>query len=73
MGFTHNWRVLAFLRFLLGIFEGGMLPGMVYIISSWYVFSSSKFFLGTVLSLVLSGTAVLKSTGESAGPTLWAS
>jgi MFS family permease len=44
MGFTHNWRVLSFLRFLLGIFEGGMLPGMVYIISSWYVFSSSKFF-----------------------------
>ncbi|PMD15411.1 MFS general substrate transporter, partial [Hyaloscypha hepaticicola] len=36
MGFTHNWRVLAFLRFVLGIFEGGMLPGMVYIISSWY-------------------------------------
>ncbi|EXJ67576.1 uncharacterized protein A1O5_09589 [Cladophialophora psammophila CBS 110553] len=36
MGFTTDWRVVAFLRFLLGAFEGGVLPGMVYIISCWY-------------------------------------
>ncbi|EXJ80938.1 hypothetical protein A1O3_07226 [Capronia epimyces CBS 606.96] len=36
MGFTSSWRVLAFLRFLLGLFEGGILPGMVFIISCWY-------------------------------------
>ncbi|KAK5215971.1 hypothetical protein LTR72_011029 [Exophiala xenobiotica] len=36
MGFTNNWKVTAFVRFLLGIFEGGVLPGIVYIISCWY-------------------------------------
>ncbi|KIW35965.1 uncharacterized protein PV06_11727 [Exophiala oligosperma] len=29
-------NVVAFLRFLLGGFEGGVLPGIVYLISSWY-------------------------------------
>jgi MFS family permease len=73
MGFTHNWRALAFLRFMLGVFEGGLLPGVVYIISSWYVFSLMRIFVGPVLSLVLSGTVAMKFTGESVGPTLWAS
>ena len=41
MGFTSNWRVVAFLRFLLGAFEGGILPGVVYIISCWYVIYDS--------------------------------
>ncbi|OQV05076.1 hypothetical protein CLAIMM_09870 [Cladophialophora immunda] len=36
MGFASNWKVVAFLRFLLGAFEGGVLPGIVYIISCWY-------------------------------------
>jgi len=35
MAFTSNWQVMAFLRFLLGAFEGGVLPGMVYMISCW--------------------------------------
>ena len=35
MAFTDNWQVMTFLRFLLGIFEGGILPGMVYVISCW--------------------------------------
>lgn len=37
MAFTNNWKVMVFLRFLLGLFEGGVLPAMVYIIGSWYV------------------------------------
>lgn len=36
MAFTHNWGAMVFLRFLLGGFEGGVLPAMVYIIGSWY-------------------------------------
>lgn len=28
MGFVHNWQVMVFLRFLLGLFEGGVLPGI---------------------------------------------
>jgi sugar phosphate permease len=46
MGFTNNWKVVAFVRFLLGIFEGGVLPGIVYIISCWYVIHQSLGILG---------------------------
>lgn len=35
MAFLDNWRGLAVLRFLLGIFEGGVLPGLVFLISTW--------------------------------------
>jgi len=36
MGFVHNWQVMAFLRFLLGAFEGGVLPGVTFTIACWY-------------------------------------
>ncbi|KAK5172366.1 uncharacterized protein LTR77_004005 [Saxophila tyrrhenica] len=36
MGFTHNWQVVAFLRFMLGAFEGGVLPGVTFVIACWY-------------------------------------
>lgn len=36
MGFAPNWKVLAFLRFMLGLFEGGIYPACVYLLSSWY-------------------------------------
>ena len=36
MAFLHNWHVMAFCRFLLGVFEGGVLPGITFTISSWY-------------------------------------
>jgi MFS family permease len=37
MAFTNNWQVMAFLRFMLGAFEGGVLPGVTFIIACWYV------------------------------------
>lgn len=36
MGFVPNWQVLAFLRFMLGLFEGGIYPACVFLLSSWY-------------------------------------
>ncbi|KAJ7686518.1 major facilitator superfamily domain-containing protein, partial [Mycena rosella] len=36
MGFVPNWQVLSFLRALLGTFEAGFFPSLVYIISTWY-------------------------------------
>ncbi|KIW96533.1 uncharacterized protein Z519_03602 [Cladophialophora bantiana CBS 173.52] len=36
MGFLHNWGAMAFLRFLLGTFEGGVLPGITFTIACWY-------------------------------------
>ena len=36
MAFLHNWQVMAFLRFMLGAFEGGVLPGVTFTIACWY-------------------------------------
>lgn len=36
MGFTKDWKQLAALRVVLGIFEAGYFPGAVYLLSTWY-------------------------------------
>jgi MFS family permease len=36
MGWTHNLSGLIACRFFLGVFEAGLLPGCVYVISMWY-------------------------------------
>ncbi|KPI44191.1 putative transporter [Cyphellophora attinorum] len=36
MGFVHHWVSLTVLRALLGIFEAGLYPGAVFVITSWY-------------------------------------
>jgi MFS family permease len=36
MAFISNWQAVAFMRFLLGAFEGGVLPGIVFSISCFY-------------------------------------
>ncbi|KAL4973708.1 major facilitator superfamily domain-containing protein [Aspergillus desertorum] len=37
MGLVHDWRELAGLRVVLGLFEAGLFPAAVFLISSWYV------------------------------------
>jgi MFS family permease len=32
----HTWTALAGLRALVGVFEAGLFPGAVYLISVWY-------------------------------------
>ena len=36
MGFVRNWVPLTVLRLFLGVFEAGLFPGAIFIISSWY-------------------------------------
>ncbi|KAK1239269.1 hypothetical protein MKX07_008757 [Trichoderma sp. CBMAI-0711] len=36
MGFVHSYNSLIALRFLLGIFEAGVLPGTIYVTSMYY-------------------------------------
>lgn len=36
MGFVHSYGALIGLRFLLGIFEAGVLPGIIYVTSMYY-------------------------------------
>ncbi|OJJ60229.1 hypothetical protein ASPSYDRAFT_78444 [Aspergillus sydowii CBS 593.65] len=37
MGLVHDWRELAGLRVVLGVFEAGLFPSAVFLISSWYI------------------------------------
>ena len=37
LGASHNFATLAAVRFLLGAFEAGLFPGMVYYLTFWYV------------------------------------
>lgn len=36
MGFVHSYQALVGLRFLLGIFEAGVLPGIIFVSSMYY-------------------------------------
>lgn len=36
MGFVTNWRQLAGLRALLGVFEATLFPGASFLIACWY-------------------------------------
>src|SRR5512140_1363910 len=36
MGFVHSYAALVALRVLLGVFEAGVLPGIVYVSSMYY-------------------------------------
>ncbi|KAL3434275.1 major facilitator superfamily domain-containing protein [Aspergillus tetrazonus] len=37
MGLVNDWRELAGLRVVLGLFEAGLFPAAVFLISSWYI------------------------------------
>ncbi|KAF7922074.1 uncharacterized protein EAE98_008285 [Botrytis deweyae] len=36
LGFTHNFAGVTAVRFLLGMFEAGLFPGLVYYLTFWY-------------------------------------
>jgi MFS family permease len=36
IGWTHDLRGLVVCRVFLGMFEAGLLPGSIYIVSMWY-------------------------------------
>ncbi|KAF7563343.1 hypothetical protein G7046_g776 [Stylonectria norvegica] len=54
-GFVHSRAALCGVRFLLGIFEAGMLPGIAYYLSRWYCRSELTFRLS--LYIVMSPLA----------------
>lgn len=36
MAFVHNFSQAAGVRFVLGMFEAGLMPGIAYYLSRWY-------------------------------------
>merc|ERR1711988_934205 len=64
-GFVQNWVVLIPLRLLLGLFEAGYFPGIVYLISTWYSrYDMHKRYAGFYcLGLVASGLGGILAFG----------
>lgn len=73
MAFVHNLSAACGVRFLLGVFEAGMMPGISYYLSRWYrrselVFRLSLFIVmaplaGAFGGLIASGILSLSSIG----------
>lgn len=58
--FVTNFSTLCTIRFLLGIFEAGMMPGIVYFLSRWYrqnelTFRVSLFIISAALAGAFGG------------------
>ncbi|KIX98587.1 uncharacterized protein Z520_05888 [Fonsecaea multimorphosa CBS 102226] len=59
-GFVHYWYQLLPLRIVLGMLEGGFLPGCVYLMSTWYVrhelqIRNSLFYVLGIMASAFSG------------------
>ncbi|KAK4452643.1 major facilitator superfamily domain-containing protein [Podospora aff. communis PSN243] len=76
-GFVNNFSQAAAVRFLLGLFEAGMMPGIAYYLSRWYTRSELTFRLGLYIvmaplagafgGLLASGILTLDSVGSVKG------
>ncbi|KAL8861281.1 MAG: hypothetical protein Q9198_010535, partial [Flavoplaca austrocitrina] len=64
-GFVQQWWVYIPLRLILGLFEAGYFPGVVYLISTWYSrFDMQKRYAGFYcLGLVASGCSGIVAFG----------
>lgn len=79
MGFVHSYAALVALRVLLGVFEAGVLPGIVYVSSMYYKRHEyqkrmSFFFCSTVVAGAFGGLlayAIAKISTPTMGPWRW--
>lgn len=81
LGFVRHWYDLIPLRLLLGLFEAGMFPGALYMMSCWYPRYELQqrvalfYFIGTLASAF---TGILaygfsQLAGNGSGPSWWMS
>ncbi|ORY59184.1 major facilitator superfamily domain-containing protein [Pseudomassariella vexata] len=59
IGFVRSYEALVILRFFLGVFEAGVLPGIIYLISMYY----KRHELQTRMSLVICSTLIAGAFG----------
>lgn len=78
MGFVNSYGALVALRFLLGIFEAGVLPGIIYVTSMYYKRHEyqkrmSFFFCSTVVAGAFGGLLAyaIAKLGGRAGLAAW--
>ncbi|EKM81127.1 hypothetical protein AGABI1DRAFT_56500 [Agaricus bisporus var. burnettii JB137-S8] len=79
MGFVSSWIHLAVCRVLLGAFEAGFFPGLVFVITTWYTRHEVQKRLGAfyVISILIGGFSpifayVLTLLGGKQGIPAWA-
>lgn len=65
MGFTNTWGELLVCRIIFGVFEGGLFPGCIYLVSCWYTrFEIQKRFVAFyVLGSISNGFGSLLAYG----------
>lgn len=65
MAFVSNWGLLCLTRALLGVFEAGFFPALVFIIQTWYKRSEVQKRLAAfyLISIVLGGFAAILAYG----------
>lgn len=57
LGFTHSFASVTAVRFLLGAFEAGLFPGLVYYLTFWYRTEERSIRVAFILaSATLAGT-----------------
>ncbi|KAH7317030.1 major facilitator superfamily domain-containing protein [Stachybotrys elegans] len=78
MGFVNSYSALVGLRFLLGVFEAGVLPGIIYVTSMYYKRHEyqkrmSLFFCSTVIAGAFGGLLAygIAGMGGAAGLAAW--
>ena len=78
MGFVHSYGALVALRFLLGVFEAGVLPGIIYVTSMYYKRHEyqkrmSFFFCSTVVAGAFGGLLAyaIANLGGQMGIAAW--
>ncbi|KAF8894002.1 major facilitator superfamily domain-containing protein [Infundibulicybe gibba] len=59
MGFVENWGQLAICRVLLGVFEAGFFPALVYIITTWYAHTLDRPCIFYLVSIVIGGFSAI--------------
>lgn len=50
LGGTHSYATVTVVRFLLGVFEAGLFPGLVYYLTFWYRSSERSFRVAVILA-----------------------
>lgn len=49
-GWVNNYPVLVVTRFLLGVFEAGLFPGLVYYLTFWYRSDERSFRIAIIMA-----------------------
>ena len=62
LGAVHSFAPLVVVRFLLGAFEAGLFPGMIYCLTFWYKQDERALRAALILACATLGMFILRSS-----------